>query len=131
MGVVPGLADILTSKPKRKCVQPRLLKRLCHTKPLKYLNFFDEHDIQCYEKLELTKQDLIDYTWWHHVADDVRSSVKYIHRESNFVGKLKKTPLKRNREQSPVLEQGQGDGSVPTVETRSPNNSVPAVEVKQ
>ncbi|KAL3621724.1 hypothetical protein CASFOL_034384 [Castilleja foliolosa] len=40
---VPGLADILTSKPKHKCVQPRLLKRLCHTKSLDlYLKFFDE-----------------------------------------------------------------------------------------
>ncbi|KAL3621585.1 hypothetical protein CASFOL_036497 [Castilleja foliolosa] len=95
---VPGLADILTSKPKHKCVQPRLLKRQCHTKSLKeYLNFFDSQDIQCFEKLEPTKQELIDYTWWHHMADDVRSSVRYIHRESN---------------------KGQGDGSVPEVELR-------------
>ncbi|KAL3626931.1 hypothetical protein CASFOL_029242 [Castilleja foliolosa] len=42
-------------------------------------------DIQCFEKLEPTKQELIDYTWWHHVADDVRSSVRYIHRESNDI----------------------------------------------
>ncbi|KAL3625670.1 hypothetical protein CASFOL_030524 [Castilleja foliolosa] len=114
---VPGLADILTSKPKHKCVQPRLLKRQCHTKSLKeYLNFFDSQDIQCFEKLEPTKQELIDYTWWHHVADDVRSSVRYIHRESN---KAKKALLlKRTREQSPVPEQGQGDGSVPEVELR-------------
>ncbi|KAL3648771.1 hypothetical protein CASFOL_005174 [Castilleja foliolosa] len=108
---VPGLADILTSKPKHKCVQPRLLKRQCHTKLLKeYLNFFDSQDIQCFEKLEPTKQELIDYTWWHHVADDVRSSVRYIHRESNKAKKallLKRTP-----------EQGQGDGSVPEVELR-------------
>ncbi|KAL3646650.1 hypothetical protein CASFOL_009194 [Castilleja foliolosa] len=98
---VPGLADILTSKPKHKCVQPRLLKRLCHTKSLDlYSKFFDEQDIQCFEKLEPTKQELIDYTWWHHVADDVRSSVRYIHRESNFVGKAIKTPLKQTREQS-------------------------------
>ncbi|KAL3615212.1 hypothetical protein CASFOL_040873 [Castilleja foliolosa] len=112
---VPGLADILTSKPKHKCVQPRLLKRQCHTKLLKeYLNFFDSQDIQCFEKLEPTKQEIIDYTWWHHVADDVRSSVRYIHRESN---KAKKALLlKRTREQSPVPEQGQGDGSVPEVE---------------
>ncbi|KAL3614466.1 hypothetical protein CASFOL_041552 [Castilleja foliolosa] len=114
---VPGLADILTSKPKHKCVQPRLLKRQCHTKLMKeYLNFFDSQDIQCFEKLEPTKQELIDYTWWHHVADDVRSSVRYIHRESN---KAKKALLlKRTREQSPVPEQGQGDGSVPEVELR-------------
>ncbi|KAL3639645.1 hypothetical protein CASFOL_017552 [Castilleja foliolosa] len=114
---VPGLADILTSKPKHKCVQPRLLKPQCHTKSLKeYLNFFDSQDIQCLEKLEPTKQELIDYTWWHHVADDVRSSVRYIHRESN---KAKKALLlKRTREQSPVPEQGQGDGSVPEVELR-------------
>ncbi|KAL3623590.1 hypothetical protein CASFOL_032406 [Castilleja foliolosa] len=93
---VPGLADILTSKPKHKCVQPRLLKRQCHTKSLKeYLNFFDSQDIQCFEKLEPTK---------------------YIHRESN---KAKKALLlKRTREQSPVPEQGQGDGSVPEVELR-------------
>ncbi|KAL3625630.1 protein kinase superfamily [Castilleja foliolosa] len=39
---VPGLADILVSKRKHKCVQPRLLKRLCHTKKLKYLRFFNE-----------------------------------------------------------------------------------------
>ncbi|KAL3622981.1 hypothetical protein CASFOL_031797 [Castilleja foliolosa] len=98
--VVPGLADKLTLKPKHNCVQPRLLKRLCHTKPLKeYLKFFDSQDIQCFDKLEPTKQELIDYTWWHHVADDVRSSVRYIHRESN---KTKKALLlKRTREQSP------------------------------
>ncbi|KAL3613285.1 hypothetical protein CASFOL_042861 [Castilleja foliolosa] len=114
---VPDLADILTSKPKHKCVQPRLLKRLCQTKSLKeYLKFFDSQDIQCFEELEPTKQELIDYTWWHHVADDVRSSVRYIHRESN---KAKKALLlKRTREQSPVPEQGQGDGFVPEVEPR-------------
>ncbi|KAL3637708.1 hypothetical protein CASFOL_018156 [Castilleja foliolosa] len=117
--VVPGLVDILMSKPRHKCVQPRLLKRLCHTKSLYlYSKFFDEQDIQCFEKLEPTKQELIDYTWWHHLADDVQSSVRYIHRESNFVGKAKKTPLKRTREQSPVPEQGQGDASVPEVELR-------------
>ncbi|KAL3623449.1 hypothetical protein CASFOL_032265 [Castilleja foliolosa] len=101
--VVPGLADIITSKTKHKCVQPRLLKRLFLKKSLKlYLNFFDKQDIQCFEKLEPTKQELIDYTWWHHVADDVRSSVRYIHRESN---KAKKALLlKRTREQSPVPE---------------------------
>ncbi|KAL3618491.1 hypothetical protein CASFOL_037573 [Castilleja foliolosa] len=100
---VPGLADIITSKTKHKCVQPRLLKRLFLKKSLKlYLNFFDKQDIQCFEKLEPTKQELIDYTWWHHVADDVRSSVRYIHRESN---KAKKALLlKRTREQSPVPE---------------------------
>ncbi|KAL3618889.1 hypothetical protein CASFOL_037117 [Castilleja foliolosa] len=128
---VPGLADILTSKPKHKCVQPRLLKRLCHTKSLDlYLKFFDEQDIKCFENLEPTKQELIDYKWWHHVADDVRSSVRYIHRQSNFVGKAKTTPLKRTREQSPIPEQGQGDALVPEVElwpqkrartTESPN----------
>ncbi|KAL3637466.1 hypothetical protein CASFOL_018634 [Castilleja foliolosa] len=75
-----------------------------------------ERHIQCFEKLEPTKQELIDYTWWHHVADDVRSSVRYIHRESN---KAKKALLlKRTREQSPVPEQGQGDGYVPEVELR-------------
>ncbi|KAL3625593.1 hypothetical protein CASFOL_030538 [Castilleja foliolosa] len=101
--VVPGLADKLTLKPKHNCVQPRLLKRLCHTKPLKeYLKFFDSQDIQCFDKLEPTKQELIDYTWWHHVADDVRSSVRYIHRESN---KTKKALLlKRTREQARTME---------------------------
>ncbi|KAL3617780.1 hypothetical protein CASFOL_038101 [Castilleja foliolosa] len=114
---VPGLADIITSKTKHKCVQPRLLKRIFLKKSLKlYLNFFDKQDIQCFEELEPTKQELIDYTWWHHVADDVRSSVRYIHRESN---KAKKALLlKRTREQSPVPEQGQGDGSVPEVDPR-------------
>ncbi|KAL3651587.1 hypothetical protein CASFOL_004589 [Castilleja foliolosa] len=37
---------------------------------------------------------------------------------SNFVGKAKKTPLKRTQEQSPVPEQGQGDASVSEVELR-------------
>ncbi|KAL3646338.1 hypothetical protein CASFOL_011518 [Castilleja foliolosa] len=128
---VPGLADIITSKPKHKFVQPRLLKRLFKKKQLaKYLNSFDKQDIQCYEKLEPTEQELIDYTWWHHVDDDVRSSVKYIHKEDKFLVNAKETPLKRTREQSPVPARGQGDGSVPTVETRSPDNSAPAEEVR-
>ncbi|KAL3646819.1 hypothetical protein CASFOL_009363 [Castilleja foliolosa] len=122
---VPGLADIITSKPKHKCVQPRLLKRLFKKKPLAdYLIFLHQQDIQCYEKLEPTKQKLIDYTWWHHVDDDVRSSVKYIHRESKFLVNAKETPLKRTREQSPVPARGHG------YSTRSPDNSVPAEEVR-
>ncbi|KAL3617378.1 hypothetical protein CASFOL_038791 [Castilleja foliolosa] len=69
---VHGLADIITSKPKHKFVQPRLFKK----KPLaEYLNFFD-------------------------------------------------------KQQSPVPAQGQGDGSVPTMETRSPDNSAPPEEVR-
>ncbi|KAL3627135.1 hypothetical protein CASFOL_028498 [Castilleja foliolosa] len=127
---VLGLAAKITSKPKHKLIQPRHLKRLFHKSSLDELvKFFDsEEPIECYEKLDPTKKDLIDYTWWDHVADDVRSSVKYIYRESNFSGKAKE--LKRTREQSPVPEREQGDGSVPTVETGPQNNSVPAVELR-
>ncbi|KAL3627069.1 hypothetical protein CASFOL_028432 [Castilleja foliolosa] len=39
---VPGLADIITPKPKHKCVQPRLLKRLFLKKSSLYLDFFDK-----------------------------------------------------------------------------------------
>ncbi|KAL3651452.1 hypothetical protein CASFOL_004454 [Castilleja foliolosa] len=108
---VPGLAGIITSKTKHNCVQPRLLKLVFEKKSVSlYLDFFDKQDIQCHEKLEPTEQELIDYTWWPHVDDDVRSYVKYIHRESN---KAKKALLlKQTREQSPVPEQGQGDESI-------------------
>ncbi|KAL3639583.1 hypothetical protein CASFOL_017490 [Castilleja foliolosa] len=112
---VPGLADIITSKTKHKCLQPQLLKRLFLKKSVKfYLNFFDKQDIQCHEKLEPTEQELIDYTWWPHVDDDVRSSVKYIHKESN----AKKTQIKRTLEQSSVPAQWQGDGSITVEEVR-------------
>ncbi|KAL3647097.1 hypothetical protein CASFOL_008065 [Castilleja foliolosa] len=84
--------------------------------------------IECYEKLEPTESELNQYTWWGHVADNVRSSVKYIHLESHFTGKAKE--LKRTREQSPVPKREQGDGSVPTVETGPRNNSVPALELR-
>ncbi|KAL3633272.1 hypothetical protein CASFOL_022799 [Castilleja foliolosa] len=111
--------------PKHKLVQPRILKRLVHIKAKdNILEFFDTKEpIECYETLEPTKKELVDYTWWNHVADDLRSSVKYIHRESKFkAGKSKDTALKRTREQSPVLAQSpvpareQEDGSVPAVE---------------
>ncbi|KAL3656086.1 hypothetical protein CASFOL_000482 [Castilleja foliolosa] len=79
--------------------------------------------IECYETLEPTKKEIVDYTWWNHVADDLRSSVKYIHRESKFkAGKAKDTALKRTREQSlvpaqsPIPAREQEDGSVPAVE---------------
>ncbi|KAL3643687.1 hypothetical protein CASFOL_014502 [Castilleja foliolosa] len=112
---VPDLADIITSKTKHKCVQPRLLKRLFLKKSVKlYMDFFDKQDIQCHEKLEPTEQKLIDYTWWPHVDDDVRSSVKYIHKESN----AKKTQIKRTLEQSSVPAQCQGDGSITAEEVR-------------
>ncbi|KAL3637392.1 hypothetical protein CASFOL_018560 [Castilleja foliolosa] len=112
---VPGLTDIITSKTKHKCVQPRLLKRLFLKKSVKlYLNFFDKQDIQCHEKLEPTEQELIDYTWWPHVDDDVRSSIKYIQKESN----AKKTQIKRTLEQSSVPAQWQGDGSITAEEVR-------------
>ncbi|KAL3637509.1 hypothetical protein CASFOL_018677 [Castilleja foliolosa] len=112
---VPGLADIITSKTKHKCVQPLLLKRLFLKKSVNlYLDFFDKQDIQCHEKLEPTEQELIDYTWWPHVDDDVRSSVKYIHKESN----AKKTQIKRTLEQSSVPAQCQGDGSITAEEVR-------------
>ncbi|KAL3623130.1 hypothetical protein CASFOL_031946 [Castilleja foliolosa] len=112
---VPGLADIITSKTKHKCVQPRLLKRLFLKKSVNlYLDFFDKQDIQCHEKLEPTEQELIDYTWWPHVDDDVRSSVKYIHKKSN----AKKTLIKRTLEQSSVPAQCQGDGSITAEEVR-------------
>ncbi|KAL3648226.1 hypothetical protein CASFOL_007650 [Castilleja foliolosa] len=111
---VPGLAAKITSKPKHKLVQSWLIK--------------SKEPIECYEKLEPTKRELIQYTWWDHVVDDVRSSIKYIHRKSNFTGKAKE--LKRNREQSPVPEREQGDCSVSTVETGPRNNSVPALELR-
>ncbi|KAL3618937.1 hypothetical protein CASFOL_037165 [Castilleja foliolosa] len=128
---VPGLAAKVTSKPKHGLVQPRLIKRLFHkcSSVDELLKFFDSKEpIECYEKLEPTESELIQYTWWGHVADDVRSSVKYIHRESHFTGKAKE--LKRTREQSPVPEREQGYGSVPTVETGPRNNSVPALELR-
>ncbi|KAL3621595.1 hypothetical protein CASFOL_036507 [Castilleja foliolosa] len=117
---VPGLAANITSKPKHKLVQPRILKRLVvHIKTKdNILEFFDTKEpIECYETLEPTKKELVDYSWWNHVADDLRSSVKYIHRESQFkAGKAKDTALKRTREQSPVPAREQKDGSVPAVE---------------
>ncbi|KAL3621720.1 hypothetical protein CASFOL_034380 [Castilleja foliolosa] len=128
---VPGLAAKLTSKPKHGLVQPRLIKRLFHkcSSVDELVKFFDSKEpIECYEKLEPTESELSQYTWWGHVADGVRSSVKYIHRESHFTGKAKE--LKRTREQSPVPEREQGDGSVPTVETGPRNNSVPALELR-
>ncbi|KAL3638031.1 hypothetical protein CASFOL_018479 [Castilleja foliolosa] len=112
---VPGLANIITSKTKHKCVQPRLLKRLFLKKSLKlYLIFFYKQDIQCHEKLEPTEQELIDYTWWPHVDDNVRSSVKYIHKESN----AKKSQIKRTLEQFSVPAQWQGDVSITAEEVR-------------
>ncbi|KAL3625286.1 hypothetical protein CASFOL_030740 [Castilleja foliolosa] len=126
---VPGLAAKVTSNPKHDLVQPRLIKRLFHkcSSVDELVKFFDSKEpIECYEKLEPT--ELNQYTWWGHVADDIRSSVKYIHRESHFTGKAKE--LKRTREQYPVPEREQGDGSVPTVETGSRNNSVPALELR-
>ncbi|KAL3614484.1 hypothetical protein CASFOL_041570 [Castilleja foliolosa] len=90
-----------------------LLKRLFLKKSLSlYLDFFDKQPMP--EKLEPTKQELIDYTWWPHVDDDVRSSVNYIHKESN----AKKTTLKRTLEQSSVPPPGQGDGSITAEEVR-------------
>ncbi|KAL3643394.1 hypothetical protein CASFOL_014209 [Castilleja foliolosa] len=128
---IPGLAAKVTSEPKHDLVQPRLIKRLFHkcSSVDELVKFFDSKEpIECYEKLEPTESELSQYTWWGHVADDVRSSVKYIHRESHFTGKAKE--LKRTREQSPVPEREQGDGSVPTVETGPRNNSVPALELR-
>ncbi|KAL3652305.1 hypothetical protein CASFOL_001986 [Castilleja foliolosa] len=37
---------------------------------------------ECLETLEPTMEELIDYLWWSHVADDVRSHVQYVQRES-------------------------------------------------
>ncbi|KAL3619677.1 hypothetical protein CASFOL_034589 [Castilleja foliolosa] len=128
---VPGLVAKITSKPKHKLVQPRLIKRLFHkfSSLDELVKIFNSNEpIECYEKLEPTKRELIQYTWWGHVADDVRSSVKYIHRESHFTGKAKE--LKRTREQSPIPEREQGDGSVPAVETGPRNNSIPALELR-
>ncbi|KAL3613315.1 hypothetical protein CASFOL_042827 [Castilleja foliolosa] len=95
---VPGLTDIITSKTKHKCVQPRLLKRLFLKKSVNlYLDFFDKQDIQCHEKLEPTEQELIDYTWWPHVDDEVRSSVKYIHKDVKEMARLLRRRLGRRR----------------------------------
>ncbi|KAL3646412.1 hypothetical protein CASFOL_011592 [Castilleja foliolosa] len=113
---VPGLANIIASKPKHKFVQPRLLKRIFLRKSLSlYLDFFDKQDIQCHEKLEPTAQELIDYTWWPHVDDDVRSSVNYIHKESN----AKKTTQKWTLEHSFVP----GDGLIIAEEVRPPKRA--------
>ncbi|KAL3619206.1 hypothetical protein CASFOL_036776 [Castilleja foliolosa] len=40
--------------------------------------------IECHERLEPTPEELVDYSWWSHMADDVRSSVTYFHRKSTF-----------------------------------------------
>ncbi|KAL3615840.1 hypothetical protein CASFOL_040134 [Castilleja foliolosa] len=112
--VVPGLAAKVTSKPKHGLVQPRLIKRLFHkcSSVDELVKFFDSKEpIECYEKLEPTESELNQYTWWGHVADDAKE-------------------LKRTREQSPVPEREQGDGSVLTVETEPRNNSVPALELR-
>ncbi|KAL3643730.1 hypothetical protein CASFOL_014545 [Castilleja foliolosa] len=39
---------------------------------------------ECLETLEPTIEELIDYSSWSHVADDVRSHVQYVQRESPF-----------------------------------------------
>ncbi|KAL3651498.1 hypothetical protein CASFOL_004500 [Castilleja foliolosa] len=121
--VVPGLAAKVTSKPKHGLVQPRLVKRLFHkcSSVDELVKFFvSKEPIECYEKLEPTESKIKQYTWWGHVADDVRLSVKYIHRESHFTGKAKE--LKRTREQSPCSRTG--SRRWPTKRTRtteSPN----------
>ncbi|KAL3656081.1 hypothetical protein CASFOL_000477 [Castilleja foliolosa] len=117
---VPGLANIIASKPKHKFVQPRLLKQIFLRKSLSlYLDFFDKQDIQCHEKLEPPAPELIDYTWWPHVDDDVRSSVNYTHKEFN----AKKTTQKRTLEHSSVPALGQGDGSITAEEVRPPKRA--------
>ncbi|KAL3639604.1 hypothetical protein CASFOL_017511 [Castilleja foliolosa] len=99
---VPGLAAKVTSKPKHGLVQPRLIKRLFNkcSSVDELVKFFDSKEpIECYEKLEPTESELNQYTWWGHVADDVRSSVKYIHR-------------------SPISQTGPRNNSVPALELR-------------
>ncbi|KAL3633390.1 hypothetical protein CASFOL_022917 [Castilleja foliolosa] len=128
---VPGLAAKVTPKPKHDLVQPRLIKRLFHkcSSVDELVEFFDSKGAHRMLREIGTHGERAQPVYMvGHVADDVRSSVKYIHRESHFTGKAKE--LKRTREQSPVPEWDQGDGSVPTVETGPRNNSVPTLELR-
>ncbi|KAL3652157.1 hypothetical protein CASFOL_001838 [Castilleja foliolosa] len=129
--VVPGLADIITSKPKHKCVQPRLLKRLFKKKPLaEYLNFFDKQTSNATRNWNpQSRSSLITHggIMWTMTFD--HPSNIFI-RSPNYLVNATETPLKWTREQFPVPARGQGDGSVPMVETRSPDNSAPAEERK-
>ncbi|KAL3624238.1 hypothetical protein CASFOL_033054 [Castilleja foliolosa] len=83
---VPPLASLLMSKNRRPDPQrPRLLKWPLPAEKKSLDNFFkDEVHKECLETLEPTVEELIDYPWWSHVADDVRSHVQYVQRESPF-----------------------------------------------
>ncbi|KAL3615982.1 hypothetical protein CASFOL_040276 [Castilleja foliolosa] len=83
---VPPLASLLMSKNRRPDPQrPRLLKWPLSAEKKSLDNFFkDEVHKECFETLEPTIEELIDYPWWSHVADDVRSHVQYVQRESPF-----------------------------------------------
>ncbi|KAL3646872.1 hypothetical protein CASFOL_009416 [Castilleja foliolosa] len=79
---VPPLASLLMSKNRRPDPQrPRLLKWPLPAEKKSLDNFFkDEVHKECLETLEPTIEELIDYPWWSHVADDVRSHVQYVQR---------------------------------------------------
>ncbi|KAL3615737.1 hypothetical protein CASFOL_040031 [Castilleja foliolosa] len=83
---VPPLASLLMSKNRRPDPQrPRLLKWSLPAEKKSLDNFFkDEVHKECLETLEPTMEELINYPWWSHVADDVRSHVQYVQRESPF-----------------------------------------------
>ncbi|KAL3641324.1 hypothetical protein CASFOL_016292 [Castilleja foliolosa] len=95
---VPPLASLLMSKNRRPDPQrPRLLKWPLPAEKKSLDNFFkDEVHKECLETLEPTVEELIDYPWWSHVADDVRSHVQYVQRESPFTDSNAGAPAASN-----------------------------------
>ncbi|KAL3655218.1 hypothetical protein CASFOL_001004 [Castilleja foliolosa] len=95
---VPPLASLLMSKNRRPDPQrPQLLKWPLPAEKKSLDNFFkDEVHKECLETLEPTMEELIDYPWWSHVADDVRSHVQYVQRESPFTDSNAGAPAASN-----------------------------------
>ncbi|KAL3618934.1 hypothetical protein CASFOL_037162 [Castilleja foliolosa] len=92
---VPPLASLLMSKNRRPDPQrPRLLKWPLPAEKKSLDNFFK--DEECLETLETTMEELIDYPWWSHVADGVRSHVQYVQRESPFTDSNAGAPAASN-----------------------------------
>ncbi|KAL3617209.1 hypothetical protein CASFOL_038956 [Castilleja foliolosa] len=95
---VPPLASLLMSKNRRPDPQrPRLLKWPLPAEKKSLDNFFkDEVHKECLETLEPTIEELIYYPWWSHVADEVRSHVQYVQRESPFTDSNAGAPAASN-----------------------------------
>ncbi|KAL3655934.1 hypothetical protein CASFOL_000330 [Castilleja foliolosa] len=95
---VPPLASLLMSKNRRPDPQrPRLLKWPLPAEKKSLDNFFkDEVHKECLETLEPTMEELIDYPWWSHVANGVRSHVQYVQRESPFTDSNAGAPAASN-----------------------------------